>query len=381
MGNAWAEKFKTCINCGICGGSCPTAPYMDITPRLAVTLARSGLSERILKSKMPWMCVSCYTCAVRCPSNLSMTEDLFPAIRQDVMNTGIDMPQELRDALQSLYRYGNPMGRPPRRRAEWVKEEPVTVLSVEKKQIDVLWIVECYPSYHPRNIEITKKFARILKALNINFGILGHEEKCMGDPARLSGEEGLFEKLVEDNLKTMSKYQFNMILVTDPHAYTSLKHVYPKYNGNLNVQHYSQFLCQRLDELKKLFKKEIKIKVTYHDPCNLGRKNDIYEEPRKLLSAIPGVELVEMRQSKETSLCCGGGGGGMWLDGYIAEFMPERISDRRVKQAVETGADTLAVCCPFEISRFEDSVKLTGNEGKIVVKDVIELIAEAIEGR
>jgi Fe-S oxidoreductase len=176
----------------------------------------------------------------------------------------------------------------------------------------------------------------------------------------------------------LKKYKFEKIVVTDPHALNAFRKEYPRLGGQFEVEHYTQFLAARLAQLQPLFKKEIKQKVTFHDPCYLGRHNGEYEAPRRLLRALPGLQFTEMWRCKENGYCCGGGGGGMWLDSFMTDHVSERLSERRVREAVETGAEVLAICCPYEVSRFEDAVKSTGNEGKLIVRDIVELMQESM---
>jgi Fe-S oxidoreductase len=219
---------------------------------------------------------------------------------------------------------------------------------------------------------------KVLNALKVDVGILGPEENSDGDTQRLAGERGLFEMLAEKNGKAFGKYEFTEIITTDPHAYNALKNEYPALGITYPVKHYTQFLAERVEQLKPLLTQELQAKVTYHDPCYLGRANKVYDEPRILLEAIPGVELVEMPHSRSTSLCCGGGGGGMWLDGFQWEKAHTRLSEWRVREAVYAGADILAVACPYEPPRFEDAAKMVQGAGRLVVKDIVELLAEAM---
>jgi len=213
----------------------------------------------------------------------------------------------------------------------------------------------------------------------VDFAILGHEERCLGDCEWLAGERGLFEMLIERNIEILNKYRFREILMTDPHSYRTLRNVYPALGGSFPVKHLVQFLAERLDQLKPLLKKKLDATVTYHDSCCLGRKTGHYEEPRALLQAIPGVKLVEMIQNRESSLCCGGGASTIYLDRFIQDRVKDRLADRRIEQAAATKAEILAVACPFEPARFEDAVKITGHEGKLEVRDIVELLAESME--
>jgi len=195
---------------------------------------------------------------------------------------------------------------------------------------------------------------------------------------RLAGERGLFEMMVQKNGQAFRKFKFNEIITTDPHAFNALKNEYPTLGVSYPVKHYTQFLAERLDQLKPLLKNEVKAKIAYHDPCYLGRANGVFDEPRALLSAIPGLELVEMSHQRTNSLCCGGGGGGMWLDGFQWEKSHTRLSEWRVREAVAVGVDILSVACPYEPPRFEDAVKTIQEAGQLKVREIAELLAESM---
>jgi Fe-S oxidoreductase len=185
--------------------------------------------------------------------------------------------------------------------------------------------------------------------------------------------------MAESNIATFNNYEWKEMVVTGPHELNAFKNVYPQYGFNRPVSHYTTFLARYLDQLKPLLKHEVNVKVTYHDPCYLGRHNGEYEAPRKLLEAIPGVELVEMQRNRENGYCCGGGGGGMWMDSFTAKHTKMRLSEKRAMEAASTGANVLAVACPFEVSRFEDAVKSTGNE-HMTVNDILELLDRSMRG-
>jgi Fe-S oxidoreductase len=244
--------------------------------------------------------------------------------------------------------------------------------------VDVLWFVECYGSYYPRGIDGSRATAKLFNALGIDFAILGNEEKCAGDCGQLSWESGLFETLTDYNMEIFRKYRFNRIVTGDPHAYNAFGIRYPLYGFNYTVEHTTPFLARHLEPLKPKLRGQLQRTVTYHDSCCVGRRAGHYEEARTLLRAIPGVKLVEMTHNRVNSICCGGGGGGMWLDTFFKSKNMERLSERRVKEALATGADTLAVSCPYEIFRFEDALKTLGSEKKMVVRDVTELLAESL---
>lgn len=370
-----------CMQCGVCSGSCPLGTAMEFPPRQLILQTRSGNLDRVLSSPSLWMCVGCYTCSLRCPRDIELTDGLWPALRDRAMQEGIQPPAELQDAFQNIFKYGNSLGESPRKRLRWAEDldVPLRDLSKEPSPVEVLWLVGDYPSYYPRNQVVTRAFARILTALGIRWGVLGNKEKAIGECDRMFGEEGLFETLVEYNKKLLDQHQFERLVTLDPHAFRALRQFYPRHDAEYPVEHYVTFLAERLDQLRPLLTKPVTAKVTYHDNCCAGRRYECFDPPRQLLQAIPGVELVEMVRNRQNSLCCGGGGGGMWLDGHIVEHGGQRLSDDRIGQAADTGADTLAVSCPFELSRFEDSAKVAGLEGRIQVRDVIELLAESMD--
>lgn len=369
-----AESMGWCYQCGQCVPVCPVDNVGDYGPRKIFRSLQTGMD--LFTSDDLWKCTTCMHCLRVCPKEVDMIK-IMPAIREEAVLEGA-VPDELQEAFTNTFEYGNPMGESQRKRADWVQNAGVEVPVMKdiKRPVDLLWFVECYPAYHARGKEASAALAKILTALKADFGILGTEEKCSCDSQRLAGEVGLFEEFAESNIATFKKYKFNQILVTDPHALNGLRKEYPKYGGNYDVIHYTTYLAPLMEKLD--LKNTLNYKVTFHDPCYLGRHNGEYEAPRAILEALPGVELIEMGRCRQQSYCCGGGGGGMWLDGFMSDHVNERLSENRVKEAVETGADTLVVCCPYEVSRFEDAVKSTGNEGKLMVKDIAELIVEAM---
>jgi Fe-S oxidoreductase/predicted DNA-binding transcriptional regulator YafY len=402
------ERIKVCLQCSSCSGICPFGYIMEYHPRKMIAALRAGMFDAVMEDETVWMCVSCYACTQVCPANIPLTAALMTRTKEELLLAG-NVPSELQEALENTQRYGNPLGESPRKRADWVQgiDPEIPIMAKAKKPVDVLWFVGDYASYHPRAQLSTKAFAKILQALEINFGILGPEEQSDGDSQRLAGEKGLFEVLAENNSQALAKYQFSQIVTTDPHAFNALLNEYPKLGYSYPVQHYTQFLAERIDQLKPLLKNQVEATITFHDPCYLGRVNNVFDPPRELLRAIPGVELVEMTHTRENSLCCGGGGGGMWLDGFQWEHAHERLSEWRVREAIsasgagqfvmrppivetkkkgkkETEAHSngkvgvLAIACPYEAPRFEDAAKMIEDASKLVVKDIAELLVESM---
>ncbi len=371
------ESLNWCYGCGKCTAVCPIDIVGDYSPRKIHRKTQLGID--LFASDDLWLCTTCMNCLRVCPKEVDMIQ-IMPAVREQAVLEG-NVPEELQKAFEDTAKFGNPLGQGQRKRAAWTKKSdvPVPILKKHNQPVDILWYVGSYPSYHPRGIEAALAAARIFNALEIDFGILGPEEKDDGDSQRLAGEVGLFEMLAEHNIKMFNKYEWNSMVVTGPHAFNAFKNEYSKLGFERPILHYTQFLVQHLDKLKPLLKHDVKAKVTFHDPCYLGRHNGEYDAPRELLRVIPGIELVEMGRCRENGYCCGGGGGGMWLDSFTQSHTSMRLSERRVLEAVEYEADVLAVCCPFEVSRFEDAAKSTNND-QLKVLDILEMLDQAMNG-
>lgn len=370
------ESLNWCYGCGKCTGVCPVDIVGDYSPRKIHRKTQMGID--LFTSDDLWLCTTCMNCLRVCPKEVDMIK-IMPAVREQAVLEGF-VPAELQQAFEDTAKYGNPLGQSQRKRDAWTKKAGTPVPIMKKvKKAEILWYVGSYPSYHPRGIDAARAAARIFNALGIDFAILGKEEKDDGDSQRLAGEIGLFEMLAEDNIKAFNKYKWDTMVVTGPHEYNGFKNEYPKLGFDRPIEHYTQFLVKYLDQLQPMLKHEVNVKVTFHDPCYLGRHNGEYDAPRALLRVIPGVELVEMGRCRENGYCCGGGGGGMWLDSFSQNHTRMRLSERRVREAVEYEADVLAVCCPFEVSRFEDAAKSTGND-QLKVLDILELLDMSMRG-
>jgi Fe-S oxidoreductase len=283
------------------------------------------------------------------------------------------LPASLKVPLGSLTSRGNPWGGEREDRARWA--EGLDVQTFEEG-VESLYFPCCTPAYDPRNQRVARATATLLKDAGEDFGILGVEENCCGDAVRKMGDEALFERLAKANIEVMQSRGVHQIVASSPHCYNAFTKDYPPYGGTFQIVHISQLLERLLEEGKLEPRHEVNLRVTYHDPCYLGRHNGIYDPPRRVLAAIPGLELVEMPRNQENSLCCGGGGGGIWME-VPAE---ERFSVLRVEEAASTGAQVIAAACPYCISMFEDAIKTTGKSDEIQVKEISELLLEAVIG-
>jgi Fe-S oxidoreductase len=368
------ESMAWCYQCAQCIAVCPVDHVGSYGPRKLYRNLQLG--EDLFTSDDLWLCTTCGNCLRVCPKEVNFL-DIMPAVRKEAVLEAA-VPAELQDVFEKTARYGNPLGKNAKRRAAWTRKLDVDVplIAERDRKVEVLWWVSDYPSYHPRGIDASRALARVLNRLGVDFAILGADERHDGDSMLRAGESGLFEMLAEHNIEMLNRYEFDVLLTTDPHAYNAFLHEYPSRGGDYNVAHYTQFLAERIEDLG--LSEDVSRTITFHDPCYLGRQNGEYDAPRDLINALPGADFVEMWRNRENGYCCGGGGGGMWLDGFAADNQRMRLSEKRVLEAVETGADTLCVVCPYEVSRFEDAVKSTNNDEALRVLDIAELLAEAL---
>ncbi len=263
------------------------------------------------------------------------------------------------------------MGEERKKRADWTEGQSVKTFT---EGMEILYFPGCYLCYDPRLKKVARATANILNRAGIDFGILGSLENCCGESIRKTGDEELFKRLARDNIKTFIDNGVQKILVSSPHCYHTFKNEYPEFRVHFEVVHISQYLFELINEGRLDLTGEYRKKVTYHDPCYLGRHNGIYNEPREVLKKIPGLELIEMPDSGEESLCCGGGGGRIWMETPKGE----RFSDLRIDQAVGVGAEVLATCCPYCITHFEESRLTLENSEAAEIKDITEILQEVI---
>jgi Fe-S oxidoreductase len=343
--------------------------------RKIVWQAALGLPE--IELDEIWRCTTCGRCPSLCPRGveqidvgvairrIATTYDVFPASVAGVSTAGTSLASD-----------GNPLGEERERRDAWADG-----LSVKpfREGMEILFFVGCYYAYDPRLRKVAAATVDLLKRAGVDFGILGSKESCCGESIRKTGNEEVFKSLARENIKAFIDHGVKKVLVASPHCYHTFKNEYPEFMVHLDVVHISQFLLELVEEgrleLDGKAERALERKVTFHDPCYLGRHNGIFEEPRELLKRMDGLELVEMPDTRQDSLCCGGGGGRIWAE----TPKEERFSDLRVAQAVEVGAEVLATSCPYCISNFEES-RLALGDGAPEVKDITEVLLEALQG-
>jgi len=360
-----------CIQCGKCTGGCPVSYKTALNIRDVIyRLLTSNNGFELDGFGELWDCTTCNTCTARCPKEVDPMEVMI-GLRSTVVEGG-RIPNTVKVALQSVFTQGNPLTFSREDRASWVGDLSVR-LAADHPGAEYLFFVGCTPSYDPRIQKVTRSLVRAFAQAEVDFVILGQEESCCGSEVRRLGEAGLFEMLVEENLELWREYGVRKVVTTSPHCYNTLKKDYPA--DALELTHYTELIARLLEDGRLTFQGELNKIVTYHDPCYLGKHNQIFDAPRTILERIPGLKLLEMDRSRERSLCCEGGGGRMWLEGTNIE---ERLAHQRVQQAIDTGAEILATACPFCVLTLEDAVKIRGLEDQIQVVDIMELVAQVM---
>lgn len=360
-----------CIQCGRCTGGCPVTVRTNLNVRRFVydSIDQDALDEL---AKLPeiWDCTACNTCAVRCPKGLKPVEVLI-GLRNILVEGGAVQPT-VRDALESVFREGNPWDKPRATRSDWMQGLEVKIAEPGER-VENLIFVCCTIAYDPKVQVTAKNLVKILNKSGVDYGFIGDSETCCSSEVHNLGEEGLFEMMIEDNTELLNSYDAARLVTISPHCYSTFKNQYPGLKAE--VIHYTHLLKEILEENKLELNGEFPQKIVYHDPCFLGKQNDVFDEPRYILSRIPGAEIVEFDRSRERSLCCEGGGGKMWVE---SESRLERLAEMRVKDAKALGASILAVACPFCVLTLDDAVKAKGFEEEMRVAEILEIIGELV---
>jgi len=372
--------FYTCTECGRCSDNCPAkAVGRPLSPKMitfklrdhAYSLEREKIKMvgELISPEEIWSCTTCGACEEECPVFIEYIDKMID-MRRHLIETAQN-PKTFNQVLMQIEKTGNPFGKPPKKRIDWTKEiEGVSVpILKDGAEVEILYFVDSYASYDLRVQAVAQAIVKGLQHSGTTFGILGPREKDSGHQVRRMGEEGLFRLLMEENLETLQSVTFKQIVTTDPHAFNTLKKDYP---GNLPVKHYSQFFLDQMESSRLKPVKTVPEGVyTYHDPCYLGRHNDLYQPPRRILDRLPGLKRVEMPRCRDRSFCCGGGDINLW---HEIEGEEIRMAAKRVQMAREAGADILVTACPFCLLNFEDAVKTAGLEKELQVVDLMELV-------
>jgi heterodisulfide reductase subunit D len=369
------ERLIACYQCGTCSGSCPTAPAMEYTPRRILHMLRLGLGMRVLQSRAIWLCTSCYSCTARCPREIKITDTML-GLRRLAVDRGLELPPNmitLRDTVTTHY---NISGDDNASRLIWSQNlEEDTLAFRHKRQADVVFYVGCVASFYPTVYGIPQAMVQVMDRAGVDFAALGGEEWCCGYPLFMAGMEGLIAELMAHNVARVRDMGAKTLVTTCPSCHYTWSHLYPEIDPTplgFEVLHASEFLA-RLLEAGQLKLNSVEQVVTYHDPCDLGRKSGIFDAPRQVIEAVPGVEFREMDASRENALCCGGGGDVQMVD----ESVTATVAARRLGQAQRTGARVILSAC--QQCKRTLMAAARREKARVRVMDVAELVWQAME--
>ncbi len=391
---SWKQLLDlvTCTECGRCQASCPAwTTNRPLSPKLLVMdlrdelFAASGrlvgkdgagpptaLVPDVVNEATVWSCTTCGSCVEQCPVDIEHV-DTIVHLRRRLVEEG-RMEPAVQEVLQRIAQQGNSFGKSDRMRARWTRDLGFPVKDARKDPVRYLWYVGDFASFDERLQDLSRSLAHLLRGADVDFGLLYEGERNAGNDVRRIGEEGLFEMLVERNLASLGEARFEEIFTTDPHTFNTLRNEYPAYGLDKPVLHYSQLL-ERLLASGDLSVEPLGLRVTYHDPCYLGRHNRITEAPRAVLAGL-GCSLVEMPRHGTNTFCCGAGGGRIWMSDDPG--LGERPSENRIREAVTLGVDYFVVACPKDYVMYSDAVKTTGNEERLQVVDLVQLTERAL---
>ena len=382
----YSDIIHRCFRCGYCKfpvnwmdvNNCPA--YARYRMETYSCGGRLWLTRAWLNDEIDWTdhfahiifsCTACKNCEVKCPLRFNVDIlNMITAAKEEMVERG-KVPSAVKDFLENIQRQGNPYGTSKDKRGEWLEGTEIKQYQGQ----DYLYYVGCIGSYDTRAKETAKILGKVLQKAGVSFGVLGNEESCEGNEVNMIGEKALFEMIAEENIAQFKNLGVQRIVTLSPHSYNAIKNEYPRYEGRFEVLHQTQFLQNLINDSRLDISKGFNAKVTLHDPCFLGRWNGEYEASRAVLRAIPGIELIEMERNRDSSLCCGGGGGNFYID--FLGGSADSPSRRRVREAIETGANVLAVACPNCLTLLEDAVKAEGLEDRLSVRDISEIVGEA----
>ena len=388
-------ELDACTKCGRCHVACPArAGGWPLSPRDLILELRehaevslggrswfhetssrpqgATLVDGVVAADTVWSCTTCLACVETCPVAIEHVPLIVQMRRHLVAEGAVD--RNMQATLEKLARYGNSFGEPERDRGKWTEGLGFTIKDARKEAVEVLWFVGDFASYDVDQRKITQSVARVFHRAGLDFGILYDGERNAGNDIRRVGEEGLYQLLAEHNATALARARFKEIVTTDPHSYNTLKHEYPTLGATYRVRHYTEVIDELIRNGKLPVSKRLDAKVTYHDPCHLSRYTQVTEAPRAILAAV-GATLVEMGRNRANSFCCGAGGGRIWMTGTGAG---ERPSEQRIKEALTiAGLEAFIVACPKDIKMYREAVRATGNQDRLAIKDLIELVEEA----
>lgn len=331
-----------------------------------------ALIGEVMSEEAIWACTTCRACQEECPVSNEHIDKIID-LRRNLVLMQNKAPETVQRVLRTLTMRGDPWTGALHLRGDWASELGIKRLSEQNKDIDVLYWVGCTGALQDRNIKVTTSMVKILRLAEVNFGILGTEETCCGEPARRMGQELLFQTLAQQNIERLKRYGVKKIVTACPHCFNTIKNEYPQFGGDFEVIHHTTFIADLVKSGRLKFTTEVNKTITYHDPCYLGRYNDIYEAPRQILGVIPGVRLVKMDRSRQKSFCCGGGGGRIWME----ETIGRKINEVRTEDVITSKAELVATACPFCLQMFEEGITRKKMEKAIEVMDLAELVEKA----
>jgi Fe-S oxidoreductase/nitrate reductase gamma subunit len=337
----------------------------------AETTERKMIGD-IITEDVIWACTTCRACHEQCPVFIEPINKIID-MRRNLVLEQTQFPETAMGALRSMEQRGHPWRGTMATRTDWADGLGIKPLS-ENKDVDILYWVGCTGALEERNMKVANSVGKILKAAGVNFGILGNEETCCGEPARRIGNEYLYQTLAQQNIEILNNYGVKKIVTSCPHCFNTIKNEYPQFKGNFEVVHHTQFIADLLKQGKLTIAHTLDKKATYHDSCYLGRYNDVYQAPREILHRVSGTSPLEMKRHMKKGFCCGAGGGRMWMEEQIGR----RINQMRTEEAINTSAEILASACPYCLQMFEDAIKALEAEGKIKAMDLAELVAASL---
>ncbi|NDJ53179.1 MAG: (Fe-S)-binding protein [Chloroflexi bacterium] len=384
-----------CTECGRCQAACPAfMAGTPLNPKQIVLDIRAAINQyepdliamaqgstvngerpitrEIISEEALWACTTCRACVHECPVLIEHVDSIVDMRRHLVLMEG-DMPDLLANAMTNAERAGDPWGNQRGTRLDWTEGLDVPLLA-DKKKADVLYWVGCAGAYDPESQKVSRAMLQIFEAAGVDYALLGDEERCNCEWARRAGNEYLYQEASHSNIAVFDQYEFKTIVTHCPHCFNTFKNEYPQFGGNYEVIHHSTYISGLINQGRLQIKRGLNRQITYHDSCYLGRYNEVYDDPRDALRAIEGIQLIEMKRSRDTGLCCGGGGAQVWFETH----QETPVNEIRVEEALETKAPTVAAACPFCTIMLGSAVQSTNVDDQVVIEDIALIVAQAL---